>query len=65
MTVQLPGRELRRQVPRQRQAAVPGGGRDPVAVLERQAVGRLPELLPLRCERMAASPSRSCAAPPR
>src|SRR5262249_21138790 len=35
----------------------PGSGReDPIAILERQAVSRVPELVPIRYGRMAASP---------
>src|SRR5215472_1436572 len=37
-------------------ALPPGDRPDPVSLLERQAVSRLPELLPIRYGRMAASP---------
>ncbi|MFD9396076.1 DUF2252 domain-containing protein [Streptomyces sp. NPDC060000] len=52
------GRDARRRVPRSAHAAwIPAVDRpDPVAVLERQGRDRLPELLPIRYGRMAASP---------
>lgn len=52
------GRAARKHVPRSAHAGwVPSVDRpDPVAVLERQGRGRLPELLPIRYGRMAASP---------
>jgi uncharacterized protein (DUF2252 family) len=50
-------RALRSEVPRSSHADwAPGKGRDPVAILEEQAATRLPELVPLRRGRMAASP---------
>ncbi|KQX82166.1 DUF2252 domain-containing protein [Streptomyces sp. Root1310] len=52
------GRDARKRVPRSAHALwVPSVDRpDPVAVLERQGRDRLPELLPIRYGRMAASP---------
>ena len=52
------GRAARRSTPRSSHGDwVPGADRrDPVAVLEEQAVTRVPELVPLRHERMLASP---------
>jgi uncharacterized protein (DUF2252 family) len=52
------GKAARAAVPRESQAAFePGKHRpDPVSLLERQAAGRVPELLPIRYGRMLASP---------
>jgi uncharacterized protein (DUF2252 family) len=52
------GRALRADVPRSVHAEwdVEARDRDPVAVLEEQARTRVPELVPVRYERMAASP---------
>jgi Uncharacterized protein conserved in bacteria (DUF2252) len=52
------GRDARTAVPRDSHAAFdPAGGRpDPVSLLEQQAAGRIPELLPIRYGRMLASP---------
>ncbi len=51
------GREARKRVPRTSHAAFePAPGRDPIAILEAQEEDRLPELVPLRHERMAESP---------
>jgi uncharacterized protein (DUF2252 family) len=52
------GRSCRAQTPRSSHAAwEPAADRaDPVAVLQQQATGRVPELLPIRYARMAASP---------
>jgi hypothetical protein len=52
------GQAARTAVPRDAHAAFePAAGRaDPVALLERQAKGRVPELLPIRYGRMLASP---------
>ncbi|MFJ9820278.1 DUF2252 domain-containing protein [Streptomyces sp. NPDC101151] len=52
------GKEARKYVPRSEHALwLPSADRpDPVAVLERQGRDRLPELLPIRYGRMAASP---------
>lgn len=54
----LAGRARRTDSPRSSHAAwAPGDDReDPIAILERQAADRVPELLPLRYARMAASP---------
>ena len=51
-------RRLRREVPRASHAAfTPGSLRaDPVELLERQAVSRVPELVPIRYGRMLVSP---------
>ena len=52
------GKALRSRIPLADHAA-PGrrdGGRDPIALLEEQAVSRLPELVPIRYGRMLASP---------
>jgi uncharacterized protein (DUF2252 family) len=52
------GRALRADVPRSVHAAwdVEARDRDPIAVLEEQGRTRVPELVPVRYERMAASP---------
>ncbi|MFJ6566925.1 DUF2252 domain-containing protein [Streptomyces sp. NPDC091292] len=52
------GRAARKRAPRGSHGAwIPAAGRpDPVAVLERQAADRIPELLPIRYGRMAVSP---------
>ncbi|WP_245570349.1 DUF2252 domain-containing protein [Microbacterium luticocti] len=50
------GRALRRRTPRRALAASGTGPRDPVGILERQNRTRLPELVPLRTERMGADP---------
>jgi uncharacterized protein (DUF2252 family) len=52
------GKAARQSVPRRSHAAFePRPGRpDPVSLLQRQAAGRLPELLPIRYGRMLASP---------
>jgi len=51
------GRAARRKVPRSSQAIfAPDGRRDPIAVLERQAATRVPELVPIRNGRMLSSP---------
>jgi uncharacterized protein (DUF2252 family) len=52
------GRAARREVPRSSHAGFsPGGHRlDPVALLEQQAVTRVPELVPIRYGRMLVSP---------
>jgi uncharacterized protein (DUF2252 family) len=50
------GKEARRRVPRVSHAAFePAPGRDPIAILATQEEDRLPELVPLRHERMAES----------
>jgi len=52
------GRQLRKVAPRSSHAdwSGPVQGRDAIAVLEDQAVSRLPELMPIRYARMAESP---------
>ena len=51
------GRLARKRVPRSSHAAFePRAGRDPIAILERQEIDRLPDLVPLRHARMAESP---------
>jgi uncharacterized protein (DUF2252 family) len=52
------GRALRTELPRSGHGEfAPGAGRpDPIAVLERQAETRIPELVPIRYGRMLASP---------
>jgi uncharacterized protein (DUF2252 family) len=50
------GRAVRRTVPRSAHAEFPPPARDPVELLERQAAGRLPDLVPVRYGRMLASP---------
>ncbi len=51
------GRRLRSRVPRSAIAAVPAlSGRDPIAILAAQNAARIPELVPLRRERMSESP---------
>jgi uncharacterized protein (DUF2252 family) len=62
------GRDRRRQVPRSSHAqwAPPQDRPDPVAILEEQARTRVPDLVPIRYGRMAASPFayfRGAAAP--
>jgi len=51
------GKALRRDVAHERHAAwsPPEGRADPVAILERQSAERIPELVPIRYGRMAAS----------
>ena len=51
------GKAARKRVPRVSHAAFePRPGRDPIAILAEQESDRLPELVPLRHDRMAASP---------
>jgi uncharacterized protein (DUF2252 family) len=50
------GKNLRTRVPRSSQDAVPSFDRDPITLLERQALTRVPELVPIRHGRMAVSP---------
>jgi uncharacterized protein (DUF2252 family) len=51
------GKQARKRVPRTSHAAFePAAGRDPIAILEAQEEDRLPDLVPLRHERMAESP---------
>jgi uncharacterized protein (DUF2252 family) len=50
------GKAARKRVPRVRHATFePARGRDPIAILEAQEADRLPDLVPLRHERMAES----------
>lgn len=50
------GRALRRELPRRMLAELPTRPRDPLGILAAQAATRVAELLPLRDERMSASP---------
>jgi uncharacterized protein (DUF2252 family) len=50
------GKALRSSRPRRGLAALIPGTRDPLGILEAQNSSRVPELIPLRDERMAASP---------
>lgn len=51
------GRLRRKRVPRTSHAAFePQPGRDPIAILDRQEADRLPDLVPLRHQRMAETP---------
>ena len=50
------GREVRRRLPRSALAHLADGPRDPLGILDRQNATRVPELVPLRRERMSASP---------
>ncbi|WP_440709288.1 DUF2252 domain-containing protein [Herbiconiux sp. YIM B11900] len=50
------GKALRRELPRTAHRERSGGPRDPLAVLEAQNETRLPHLVPLRTERMLATP---------
>ncbi|WP_431779236.1 DUF2252 family protein [Microbacterium aurantiacum] len=50
------GRAARDEMPRERLADLPAGTRDPMAILDAQDASRVPELVPLRTERMAESP---------
>ena len=50
------GRAARQRTPRRALARLSGDGRDPLGILERQNATRLAELVPLRIERMSASP---------
>ncbi|WP_127473520.1 DUF2252 domain-containing protein [Microbacterium sulfonylureivorans] len=49
------GRAARDAVPREELAILPGGERDPMAILDRQDSTRVPELVPIRTQRMAES----------
>jgi uncharacterized protein (DUF2252 family) len=53
---QAQGKEARSGSPRSGHADVPEPERDPVALLEAQAVSRVPELVPIRYGRMLVSP---------
>ena len=50
------GRAARDRVPRRALAELVLDGRDPMAILDAQDAGRVAELVPIRTERMAASP---------
>ncbi|WP_425838768.1 DUF2252 domain-containing protein [Microbacterium sp. PA5] len=50
------GRAARRAAPRRSLAELATDGRDPLGILASQNAGRVAELVPLRAERMAASP---------
>ncbi|MGW8482840.1 DUF2252 domain-containing protein [Microbacterium sp. NPDC055903] len=50
------GRSVRTQIPRTELAVLSSGERDPLGILAAQDAGRVPELVPLRAERMSASP---------
>lgn len=56
MTTIAPGKTVRAEVPRSAHATMPPADRDPVAILEEQARTRVPELVPIRYERMLVSP---------
>lgn len=50
------GREARQRVPRRDLGRLTVEGRDPLGILEAQNATRIPELIPLRIERMSATP---------
>ncbi|MFT4279881.1 DUF2252 domain-containing protein [Microbacterium sp.] len=50
------GRRLRRHRPRRSLGLLSTAGRDPLAILDAQNANRVAELIPVRTERMAASP---------
>jgi uncharacterized protein (DUF2252 family) len=50
------GREFRRRAPRSTLSVLSAGDRDPLGILDRQNATRVPELVPLRIERMSQSP---------
>ncbi|QKJ20849.1 DUF2252 domain-containing protein [Microbacterium hominis] len=50
------GRAARERVPREALSELPPGARDPMGILDGQDAVRVPELVPLRTERMSASP---------
>jgi uncharacterized protein (DUF2252 family) len=50
------GHAVRDVVPREALAELPPGERDPMGILDAQDADRVPELVPIRTERMAASP---------
>ncbi|QRY39826.1 DUF2252 domain-containing protein [Microbacterium hominis] len=50
------GRTLRRELPRRMLAELPTRRRDPLGILSAQNAARIPELVPLRDERMSTSP---------
>lgn len=49
------GRAARQVIPREDLAVLPDGERDPMGILDEQDSTRVPELVPIRTERMAAS----------
>ncbi|WP_353112924.1 DUF2252 domain-containing protein [Microbacterium sp.] len=55
-TLHAEGKARRRSTPRSALAIHADGPRDPLGILERQNAARLPDLVPLRRERMSASP---------
>ena len=50
------GEQARKTTPRRFLAELPTGGRDPLGIITAQNRTRIPELVPLRTERMSASP---------
>jgi hypothetical protein len=50
------GREARARAPRRSLSSLSTRGRDPLGILDEQHAGRLPELVPLRIQRMAQDP---------
>lgn len=50
------GRAARQAVPRSSLSHLETSGRDPLGILRAQDAGRIPELVPIRAERMSASP---------
>ncbi len=50
------GREVRAKIPFSKQAVFHAVDRDPVAMIESQNHFRIPELIPMRRKKMAASP---------
>lgn len=50
------GKRARAFAPREDLAVLPDGERDPMGILDQQDSTRVPELVPIRAERMAASP---------
>lgn len=50
------GRAARERTPRESLAVLPTGERDPMGILDAQDETRVPELVPIRTERMAANP---------
>jgi len=50
------GRAIRETVPRDQLAVLSGGERDPMGILDRQDSVRVPELVPIRTQRMAETP---------
>lgn len=50
------GKQQRRSLPRRSLATLGSAPRDPLAIIDAQNATRLPELIPLRTERMSASP---------